>query len=178
MKVSREQVAENRRLILDAAARLFLERGVDGVTVAEIMGAAGLTHGAFYGHFKSKEDLLAQACAHALPPEADGVTLAGYVAAYLAPDHRDDHGGGCVFAALGSEAARGGPEMRATLTRAVRRQIDRLAETAPGRTGPERRRAAITAWSAMLGAVTLARLVDDGDLSDEILDATKAGLKA
>ncbi len=177
MKVSREQVAENRRLILDAAARLFRERGIDGVTVAGIMGAAGLTHGAFYGHFKSKEELVAQACAHALPP-AEDVTLAGYLADYLAPAHRDDHGGGCVFAALGSEAARGGPEMRHTLTTAVRRQIDRLARTAPGRNAAERRRAAITAWSAMLGAVTLARLVDDRDLSDEILGQTKAGLGA
>lgn len=178
MKVSREQVAENRRLILDASARLFRERGIDGVTVAEIMGAAGLTHGAFYGHFASKEDLVAQACAHALPAAGDGVTLAGYLAAYLAPDHRDDHGGGCVFAALGSEAVRGGPAMRRTLTEAVRRQVDRLAETAPGRNPAQRRQAAITAWSAMVGAVTLARLVDDGDLSDEILAATKAGLTA
>lgn len=178
MKVSREQVAENRRLILDAAARLFRERGVDGVTVAQIMGAAGLTHGAFYGHFTSKEDLLAQACAHALPPAPEGVTLAAYAAAYLTPGHRDDHGGGCVFAALGSEAARGGPAMRDTLTRAVRRQVDRLSHTAPGRNAAERRRAAITAWAAMVGAVTLARLVDDPALSDEILSQTKAGLEA
>lgn len=176
MKVSREQVAENRRLILDAAARLFRDRGIDGVTVAQIMAAAGLTHGAFYGHFKSKDDLVAQACAHALPASREDVVIADYAAAYLSGEHRDNRGGGCVFAALGSEAVRGGPDMRRTLTAAVRAQLDRLTRTAPGKTPAARRQAAITAWAAMVGAVTLARLVDDETLSDEILDATKAGL--
>ncbi|MBN9530353.1 MAG: TetR/AcrR family transcriptional regulator [Alphaproteobacteria bacterium] len=176
MKVSRDQLAENHRQILDAASRLFRERGIDGVTVAQIMRAAGLTHGAFYGHFKSKEALVAQACAHAL--QRDGIDdLARYVAGYLTPRHRDEQADGCVFAALGAEVVRGTPEARKVLTLAAERQIERLAAIAPGRTQADRRRAAITTWSAMIGAMILARLVDDGALSAEILGATEAGLR-
>ena len=81
MKVSREQVAENRRMILDAAGRLFRERGFEAVTVAEIMQAAGLTHGGFYGYFTSKDDLIAQALAEALANSSIRADdLAGYAA--------------------------------------------------------------------------------------------------
>ena len=76
MKVSKEQVSENRRLVLEAAARLFRERGFDGVTVADVMRAADLTHGAFYGHFSSKEDLIAQAFAHVLAGSAATICAA------------------------------------------------------------------------------------------------------
>ncbi len=105
MKVSREQVAENRRKILDAASRLFRARGFEAVTVAEVMKAAGLTHGGFYGHFKSKDDLIAQTLAHVLAAGAEGErNLASYAAQYLTPDHRDDLAGGCPTAALGAES--------------------------------------------------------------------------
>src|SRR5262245_19371914 len=70
MKVTREQVAENRQKILEAASRLFRDRGYDGVTVAEVMGAAGLTHGGFYGHFASKDELIAETLAVALARSA------------------------------------------------------------------------------------------------------------
>src|SRR5258706_9829311 len=124
MKVSREQVAENRRKILDAASRLFRARGFEAVTVAEVMKAAGLTHGGFYGHFKSKDDLIAQTLAHVLAAGAEGErNLASYAAQYLTPDHRDDLAGGCPTAALGAETIRQAPEARAAMTASMRRQI-------------------------------------------------------
>jgi TetR/AcrR family transcriptional repressor of nem operon len=178
MKVSKEQVSENRRLILEAAARLFRERGFDGVTVADVMKAAGLTHGAFYGHFSSKEDLIAQAFAHVLSASPSSPTLARYADAYLSPAHRDNHGGGCLFAALGSEAARGPDTLRHEMTESVRLQIERFSDTAPGKTKDAKRRAAIASWSAMVGALMLSRIVDDPALSDEILTHTRASLDA
>jgi TetR/AcrR family transcriptional repressor of nem operon len=177
MRVSREQVAENRRKILDAAGRLFRERGFESVTVAEVMQAAGLTHGGFYGHFKSKDDLVAQTLAHALGSSAP-TDLFAYASAYLSPRHRDDPAGGCAMAALGSEAGRQSAEARAAMTEALRRQIERLSETAPGATKAERRRRAIGSWAAMVGAVILARVSEDPKLSDEVLRETRAFLGA
>jgi TetR/AcrR family transcriptional regulator, transcriptional repressor for nem operon len=173
MRVSREQVAENRRRILEEAGRLFRARGFEAVTVAEVMKAAGLTHGGFYGYFRSKDDLIAHALEAALraSPDAPG-DLAAYAAAYLSGPHRDDCAGGCPVAALGAETVRQPPEARAAMTDALRRQIARLT-TRAGDT-PDARRAAIGAWAAMVGALMLARLSDDPALSDEVLAETRA----
>jgi TetR/AcrR family transcriptional repressor of nem operon len=174
MKVSREQVEANRGRILEAASRLFREHGFEGVTVAEVMRAAGLTHGGFYGYFESKDDLIAQALAVLMGKDkAAGRELADFTAAYLAPDHRDDRAGGCGVAALGAEVARGTAAARAEMTSALRRQIDGFSRTAPGATPEARRQAAIGSWSAMVGAVILARMSDDPALSDEVLAATR-----
>ena len=106
MKVSREQVLENKRTILEAAGRLFRERGFESVTVADVMKSAGLTHGGFYGYFKSKDDLIAQALAEVLgraatpPPE-----LAVYAERYLSAAHRSNVAGGCPVAALAGDDA-------------------------------------------------------------------------
>lgn len=178
MKVSKEQVTENRQRILDAAARLFRERGVEGVTVADVTRAAGLTHGAFYGYFKSKDDLVAQSFAHVLAATPDAPTLARFADGYLSPTHRDNPGGGCLFGALGTEAARGSDMVRHEMTESVRRRIDDFTKTAPGKTTEAKRRAAIASWSAMVGALVLSRIVDDPALSDEILADTRASIKA
>lgn len=179
MRVSREQFAENRRHILDAAGRLFCERGFDAVTVADVMKAAGLTHGGFYGHFKSKDDLIAQTLAHVLAALPDSEPdLANYVETYLSPTHRDDRGGGCPTAALGADTLRQGPEARAAMTAGLRSQIDRLSRTAPGRDDSERQRAAIGSWAAMLGAMILARMSDDPALSNQVLAETRAWIDA
>jgi TetR/AcrR family transcriptional regulator, transcriptional repressor for nem operon len=179
MKVSREQVAENRRRILEAAGRLFRERGFEAVSVAEIMKAAGLTHGGFYGYFRSKDDLIGQAVADALgdtaAPSAD---LATYAADYLTAAHRDDLAGGCATAGLAAETIRQAPGARSEMTAGLRRQIDRLARTAPGATPSERREAAIGSWAAMVGAMILARMSDDPDLSEDMLDRTRAWIAA
>jgi TetR/AcrR family transcriptional repressor of nem operon len=189
VKISREQVVENRRRILDAAARMFRERGFEAVTVAEVMKAAGLTHGAFYGHFDSKDELIAQAFEHvsvtaraaageALAAGSKPQTLKDFAAFYLRQDHRDDAGSGCLFSALGTEAARCSPEARHVLTESIQHQIDDLSRTAPGKTAAARRRAAIGSWSAMIGAVLVARIADDPALSDEFMAETRAWLGA
>ncbi|HEY1453791.1 MAG TPA: helix-turn-helix domain-containing protein [Roseiarcus sp.] len=180
MKVSREQVAAHRSRILAAAGRLFRLRGFDDVTVADVMKDAGLTHGAFYGHFVSKEALIAEAVGQALAP-APGVvearrSVAAYADSYLSARHRDDRGTSCPFSCLGTEAARGSADLRRGMTLSVRRQIDRFSAEAKGKTAQGRRRAAIGAWSAMVGAMVLARIVDDDKLSREILSETRASL--
>jgi TetR/AcrR family transcriptional regulator, transcriptional repressor for nem operon len=179
MRVSREQVTENRRTILEAASRLFRERGFEAVTVAEIMQAAGLTHGGFYGYFKSKDELIAGALADVLAkrPEPSG-DLPAYVANYLSRAHRDNRAAGCPTAALASETGRLTGGARAEMTAGLKRQLDRLSRIAPGETAGQQRRAAIGSWAAMVGAMILARVSDDPVLSSEVLDETQAWLDA
>ncbi|RDJ27880.1 TetR/AcrR family transcriptional regulator [Bosea caraganae] len=175
MKVSREQVALNRQKILEEAGRLFRARGFEAVTVAEVMKAAGLTHGGFYGHFASKDDLIAQTLTHALLASAPGeIDLPSFTEAYLSPDHCADLAGGCATAGLGAETIRQSPEARAAMTAGLRRQVERFSRSAPGATEEEKRQAGIGSWAAMVGAVILARLSDDPKLSGEILEQTRA----
>ena len=180
MKVSKEQVANYRKRILAAAARLFRQRGFNDVTVADVMKDAGLTHGAFYGYFPSKEALIAEAVGQALPPAPDKTKprrpASEFADGYLSVKHRDNLANACLFSSLGTEAARGSADLRHRMTEAVRRRIDHLGAEAEGDTADEKRRAAIAAWSAMVGAMVLARLVDDDGLSKEIMKETRAAL--
>jgi TetR/AcrR family transcriptional repressor of nem operon len=180
MKVSKEQVANHEKLILAAAARLFRQRGFNDVTVADVMKEAGLTHGAFYGYFPSKEALIAAAVGRALPPDPDQANprrpAAEFADRYLSVKHRDNRANSCLFSSLGTEAARGSDDLRHRMTAAVRSRINHLGAEAEGDTADEKRRAAIAAWSAMVGAMVLARLVDDDRLSKEILKQTRAAL--
>jgi len=179
VKVSREQFTEHRQRILEAAGRLFCEKGFDGVGVDGIMQEAGLTHGGFYGHFGSKADLAAQACAAALGRTTDkweAMTagrsedgLAEIVQSYLSKRHRDDPGSGCIFAALGGEVARQSDAVRTTVTQGVRAQLGILEKVVDGRSKAERREQAVAALSGLVGAMVVARLVDDPALSNEIL---------
>lgn len=173
MRVSREQVAANRKTILSAAGKLFRERGFDAVTVAEVMKSAGLTHGGFYGYFANKDELIAEALAEALATTGGSPSdLATYVGQYLRPAHRDNFAGGCPVAALATETVRQPGDARAAMTESLRRQIDRLTPLADGADEAEKRGAAIGNWAAMVGALILARMSDDADLSDEVLSAT------
>jgi TetR/AcrR family transcriptional repressor of nem operon len=177
MKVSRAQVAENHQRIVEAASRLFRERGIGGVNVAEIMDAAGLTHGAFYGYFDSKDALVAEALTAAFGA-IEKVTEVGrsrYVKNYLSRHHRDEPGLGCPVAALASEAARQPALVRDVFTRGLKEQLERLSRTGGG-TDDQRRQAAIADWSSMVGAMILARVVTDPGLSSEILDASREKL--
>lgn len=175
MKVSREQMAENRHRILDAASRLFRDKGFDAVSVAEVMKAAGLTHGGFYGHFNSKDDLIAQTLAHALSADlGGGGDLRTYLDAYLSPRHRDNPAGGCPIAGLAAAIRHQSPAARSAMTEGLRSQIDRISKALPELDPADRRRAAIGSWAAMVGAVILARAVDDRALSDEVLEQTRA----
>jgi TetR/AcrR family transcriptional regulator, transcriptional repressor for nem operon len=179
MKVSREQMAENRRRILDEASRLFRAKGFDAVGVAEVMKAAGLTHGGFYGHFTSKDDLIAQTLAHVLAVDSGGGgDLRAYVDAYLSPRHRDNAAGGCPTACLAADIRHQTAAARAAMTEGLRLQIDRVSAALPGVSPADGRRAAIGSWAAMVGALILARAVDDAALSDEILEQTRAWLEA
>jgi TetR/AcrR family transcriptional repressor of nem operon len=177
MKVSREQVLENKRSILAAAGRLFRERGFEAVTVMDVMKSAGLTHGGFYGYFKSKDDLIVQALAEVLgdsvkPP----VDLVAAAEQYLLPDHRDNFAGGCPIAALAPECVRQTDNVRAEMTAGLRRQFERFSRIAHGKDKVEKRRNAIGNWVAMVGAMILARTSNDSQLSDEILSQTRAWL--
>jgi TetR/AcrR family transcriptional repressor of nem operon len=203
MKVSREQAALNRERIVDVASRLFRERGYEGIGVADLMKSAGLTHGGFYGHFKSKEDLFTEACARGLAESKDrwrtriaasggpdpAEALNNITASYLSPAHRDLPGRGCTVAALGTDIARldedAGP--RHTLAQGMRAQIDMLtgllAQSGNGPPVPAEdqaaaRQQAIARYASMVGAVVLARAVDDPALSDEILQAVAQTLRA
>lgn len=179
MRVSRQQVLENKRTILEAAGRLFRERGFDAVTVTDVMKSAGLTHGGFYGYFKNKDDLIAQTLAE-LQGEAEPLSadLAALAEQYLSPEHRDNFACGCPVAALASETIRQPGSARAEMTAGLKRQIERLSQVAPGAGQAHRRRAAIGSWAAMVGALILARMSDDSELSNEVLSETRAWLDA
>lgn len=179
MKVSREQMAENRRRILDAASRLFRAKGFDAVSVAEVMKAAGLTHGGFYGHFRSKDDLIAETLADTLAADpGKGLGFQAFVEAYLSPKHRDNAADGCPTAGLAALTRHQAASSRKAMTVGLRSQFERLGKVSPGPTAAKRRRAAIGSWSAMVGAIILARAVDDPALSDEILEQTRSWISA
>ncbi|GAB2176342.1 TetR/AcrR family transcriptional regulator [Dongia sp. agr-C8] len=179
MRVTREQMAEHRRKILESAGKLFRAKGFEAVTVAEVMQAAGLTHGGFYGHFKSKDDLIAATLTQALKPPGESTTdLAGFTKRYLSPRHRDDLAGGCSTAGLAAETIRQAPAVRRAMTAGLSETIERMSRQAAGETAAERRRHAIGQWAAMVGAMVLARSSDDLKLSDEILRETQAWLAA
>jgi TetR/AcrR family transcriptional repressor of nem operon len=175
VKISREQMAENRQRILEVASRLFREKGFEAVGVAEVMKAAGLTHGSFYGHFSSKDDLIVQALTHALGHRnGASLPLPAYMKEYLSPRHRDNRAGGCPISGLVADTLRQTPEARAAVTDGVRAQIDWMSEKAEGPAEADRRRRAIASWSAMVGATILARAMVDPALSKEILTETLA----
>jgi TetR/AcrR family transcriptional regulator, transcriptional repressor for nem operon len=186
MKVSREKAAEHRGTIVRAAGRLFREKGFDDVSVADVMKAAGLTHGGFYGHFASKDELAAEACGSALmhrvaswpslPPgstaDAKATSLAAIAESYLTTDHRDNPGRGCLFAALGGEVGRQPLAVREKVGEGFQAYVAKLAGLLPGRKAARRREEAIAAMAAFVGAMILSRAVSDPVFSEEILGAT------
>ena len=188
MKVSRERAAQNRERIVEAAAQLFRERGFDGIGVADLMNEAGLTHGGFYGHFSSKDDLIAEASARALTrslmllsdlaERAPDDPLSAIARAYLNNKHRDEPGTGCVLAALGSDVSRQGPAVRRAVTDNMRVVIDLLANLVRGKSKSAKRQKVISAYATLVGAMIMARAVDDRALSQEILDAVLATVKS
>jgi TetR/AcrR family transcriptional repressor of nem operon len=188
MKVSREEAAANRAKIVDAAGRLFRDKGFDGIGVADIMKSAGLTHGGFYGHFKSKAHLEAEACdlvyARAaerwakLVDEAKGDAFAVLIDRYLSEDRLRSAEQGCCFALLGSDAARQEPSVRRSFTAGFESLVGILAKAIPGRAKKQRRERAISTFAQMIGALVLARSVDDAELGKEILSAVRTDIDA
>jgi TetR/AcrR family transcriptional repressor of nem operon len=184
MRYPARETAEKHEQILNAAARLFRERGFAGAGVAEIMKAAGLTHGAFYAHFPSKGELAAEAVARAFAQSEDRIYASAidvtdprraFLDRYLSFVHRNRPGEGCAIAALGPEIARD-PAVRGPFTKEVKRMIARMAERFRCRSEEGSRRDAIHLLSAAVGALILARAVDDPVLSDEILSSVRESL--
>lgn len=176
MRVSKEQAAENRKRVVTSAARLFRAHGYDGVGVDAIMEAAGLTHGGFYKHFRSKGALAVEALEQAFGETLEAQRALGdldaYVAAYLSPGFRADVAQGCAMTAMGADAARR-EELRVPMGDNVRAQIGLLDGLLPEADPQARRTHALRILASLVGAVVLARAVDDGDLGEEIVEAVR-----
>ncbi|TYO61702.1 TetR/AcrR family transcriptional regulator [Bradyrhizobium hipponense] len=178
MRVSKEQAAQNRDRILEAASLLMRERGISGMGVDALADAAGMTHGSIYSQFGSKERLVEEAVAHAIAAKGrevpDGLALGDYVSEYLSAGHRDKPGSGCPFAALVCEMPRQGAGVRERFTAGVRGMIGllggRMASTLKLR---QREEKALAMAASLVGALVLARAVNDPKLSDDILRATR-----
>jgi TetR/AcrR family transcriptional regulator, transcriptional repressor for nem operon len=167
MRYPAEETAAKHERIVKEASRLFRERGFESVTVGEVMKAAGLTHGAFYAHFASKQELEAAAVAYGQKVSLERVQRnktkkdkGSYADRYLSRWHRDNPGDGCTMAALAQEVARSTPELKAAFERGLEEILS---------AGAGDRKEAIFQTAALLGGIILARAVQDPRLSDEIL---------
>jgi len=180
MRVSRIQAEENRQAVINVASRLFRQHGFDGIGLKDLMAGAGLTQGAFYKQFESKDDLAVQASRRAvtsvLERWSDAAAsspeepLAAVIDFYLSMGHCAETADGCPVVALGSDAARQGPEVKAAFEAGIREQLEMLARwlgEADGEPGSR----AMAVLSTMVGAVLLARAVNDEGLSKRFLKA-------
>ncbi len=183
MKVSKAQAQANRAHIVETASVLFRERGYDGVGIADLMAAAGFTHGGFYKHFASKADLLAQAatCGFAQGAAiADGMDALAFVNYYLSREHRDARGDGCTMAALCADAGRQPESTKAAFAGGLESMLATLAKRAgegddSADSGARAQRIAVIAQ--VVGALMLSRACpDDSPLADEILQACRAAV--
>ena len=178
--LTRKEATHER--IVEAAARAIRRSGYSGTGVADIMKDAGLTHGGFYAHFESREAMLAEAAdragaesvttleriAAAAPSEKGLETL---MRAYLSKEHLQGVESGCPMAALGSEMPRQTPEVRRAATRRIKEAIDLVARQLPDWGKPGAHERALATLSTMVGAMVLARAVDDPKLSDAFRSA-------
>jgi TetR/AcrR family transcriptional regulator, transcriptional repressor for nem operon len=175
MRYPAEETAAKHERIMQEASRLFRERGFENVTVGEVMKAAGLTHGAFYAHFASKQELQEAAVAYGQELSAGrarsrGATKKGrraYAERYLSSWHLENPGDGCTMAALAPEVARSTPELKAAFERGFEEILS---------AGGGDRKDAIFRTAALLGGIVLARAVQDPRLSDEILESVRQEL--
>jgi TetR/AcrR family transcriptional repressor of nem operon len=172
MRYPAEETAAKHERIVKEASRLFRERGFENVTVGEVMKAAGLTHGAFYAHFASKQELQQAAVAYgqelsAARARSHGATKKGrraYADRYLSSRHRDNPGEGCTMAALAPEVARSTPETKAAFEQGFEEILS---------AGGGDRKEAIFRTAALLGGIVLARAVQNPQLSEEILESVR-----
>jgi TetR/AcrR family transcriptional regulator, transcriptional repressor for nem operon len=171
---SREEAARTRRNAVAAASRLFRQRGIEAVSVADVMAQVGLTAGGFYRHFESKEALLKEACAEAFAHSGlarqPGNSPAAILRHYLSKGHRDAPSAGCPLPALASEMPRQPAGIRHTYTDGVRLALARIGEVVPGADAPAR----LALLCSMIGAVAVARAVDDEELSEALLRETSS----
>ncbi|MEL7698120.1 MULTISPECIES: TetR/AcrR family transcriptional regulator [Pantoea] len=175
MKVSKQQVQANRAHIVKTASELFRARGFDGIGVAELMSAAGFTHGGFYKHFQSKADLMTEAVAGGFSQAAaqlKGADKEAFIADYLSRRHRDSMATGCMMAALGADTARQPDEVKQAFAAGLENQLAALT-TESGQAASDRAEL-ITTIAQMVGAMVLSRACPDDDpLAEEILQVCR-----
>jgi TetR/AcrR family transcriptional repressor of nem operon len=175
-----------RSRIVEEASYGLRQRGADGMSVADLMKLAGLTHGGFYAHFESREALVVEAFALAmertivhwlaeeLPPEE---RFDAFVQGYLSSSHRNDRAHGCVLPALGADIARSSPKARRAFGQKFGEMIDMVTRMLPEMSSEGAREAATSALATMMGAIVLARAVGDKNMSDDILAAGRQALR-
>ncbi len=178
MRVSKAQAQANRTLIVETASQLFRERGYDGVGVADLMAAAGFTHGGFYKHFGSKADLMAEsaACGVAKTLErSQDLSAQQFFDLYLTRQHRDTRDQGCTLSALGGDAARQPEALKTIFADAIEALLTALARNEAQETGEQQRARLIGQLAQAVGAIVLSRACpDDSPLADEILGACRS----
>ena len=183
MRYAKDHKEETRKKILDAASRLFREKGYDGIGVDAIMNEAGLTAGGFYSHFASKEALFAEALGNAydernqslqasLKNTDNAYDLQNLIYGYLSRTHRDMTAEGCIFPTLTTDVMRGSNETRASYENRLQKFISSIETRLPESETPERERA-IAVLVQLIGGVMLARAVNDQQLSSDILKACR-----
>ena len=187
MGYSKAQKAKTHERIVKLASKRFREEGLAGIGIAELMKEAGLTVGGFYKHFDSRDHLVAEAVnsafggwkrrVHAAKSSGPPVSYAKLIDEYLNEAHRDNPGTGCAFSALAPEIARSDKRTRAITSEQVRNDIQLIATLRPSRDKHTARSKAILTFSALVGAMSLARAVSDGALSHEILNTVAELLK-
>lgn len=187
MRVSRAQAEKNRENVIDVASRLFRKHGFDGIGLKDLMETAGMTQGAFYKQFTSKDDLIVEASARALESAtlrwsnvvAKNVDepLDAVLAFYLSNGHRKEKLDGCPLVALGADAARQGAEVKASFEAGIREHLSVLTRLLAEADTDEKRQKAMVILSTMVGAVTLSRTVNDPRLAQCILDAAAESVR-
>jgi TetR/AcrR family transcriptional regulator, transcriptional repressor for nem operon len=190
VKVTRARARENRDRIVDAARVLFAERGFSGAGVAEIMNAAGLTHGGFYRRFESKEALIREASVKGFEATRDTWSelicqngdepFGALVDFYVSPNNPDACGARCMLAALSSDAARLGPSVQRAFAAGLLGYLEVLDTIIPSASDAERRERSIAVVAHMVGAIVLARVVRNAnnDLASEILCVVSSALES
>ncbi len=177
-----EHKEATRRRMIETAGRRFKSDGIDGSGIATLVADAGLTNGAFYGHFRSKDDLVASVVAqqledqvalvNALPTGVESVVA--FLSQYLSPTHRDDSAGGCPSAALLDEIGRCDDATKQAYTDGARSMVDAIARHLDDGDAQQARESAIGLFTLLVGSLQLARAVTDRELSDQVLAAAHA----
>ncbi|MDE1179367.1 TetR/AcrR family transcriptional regulator [Paraburkholderia sp.] len=188
MRKSRAETAETRQRIVEVAAHAFRAKGIQATGLADVMADAGLSHGGFYRHFDSKDQLVAEACATAVSGmigslEAssggdNGVEgLKAVIDTYLSLEHRDGWASGCPLAGMGSELVRADEQTRNVASRGFDELVQVLEKRIEDRPGRAVQSDAVFAVAAMIGAVTISRIITDPDASAAVLKAVRDHLQ-
>jgi TetR/AcrR family transcriptional repressor of nem operon len=187
MRKSKLETAETRKRIVEAASAQFRENGIAETGLADLMGAAGLTHGGFYKHFESKEQVVVEsvelatqsmmrateAILAAAPP---GKEIQAFLADYLSTDHQNHPARACPFATLSCDAARSSDAVRTAFTRGFQNLVETIARQFKDLSPAAAKKEALVTLSTMIGALTISRFVNDPDLSTAVLREAKKHL--